>query len=372
MLAAPLNIVELYAGTARSVEPFRQWQRCKVSLLVDNNKHAKQTYLFNHPNTPYVVRNLGRLKPGQLATLVGGRVDVLLGCPPCQGFSENGTREPGDTRNRHLHRFGVFAEALKPLAIAMENVPVAATSQQFSRFTQRIDAAGYQWTAGIINAALRGSAQCRHRLVFIAIRKDVKATPVFPDPAYGAAGRYFSYKDRTIRSIDSDRDAMLGVPSSLNAVCNSLPYQEDSLGPGVIPCVRDVLAGLPRLGTPTAVALSHIPWAHQAAQLRRMAKVPEGERWKGGKDHYSQSYGRLHRRGLARTITTAFPNAGSGRFWHPTENRALTLREAARLQGYPDTFAFLPPYSRSAFLVGNALDAAIANVTYEMVRACLS
>lgn len=372
MRIGPLSVVELYSGTARSAEPFRRWKQCKISLLVDNNEHARATYLANYPGAPYVKRDLGRLSAADLGTLVGGRVDILLGCPPCQGFSENGPRENGDPRNRHLHRFGVFAEAFKPLAIAMENVPAAATSLQFTRFVRRIEKAGYVWTAGIINAALRGSAQCRHRLVFVAIRKDVKATPAFPEPAYGAAGRYFSYREHAHRKIESDPDALLGIPGSLHRIRQSLPYQEEKLGPAPIPCVGDVLGGLPRIGTAAAAALAHVPWAHQTEQLRRMARVPEGGRWKGGRDHYSQSYGRLHRGGLSRTITTAFPNAGSGRFWHPTKNRTLTLREAARLQGYPDTFKFLTPYSLSACLVGNALDAAISNLTYEMVRSCVS
>lgn len=371
MPVAPLNVVELYAGTARSAEPFRAWNRCKISLLVDNNRHAEATYLANYPAAPYITRDLGRLTPAEVAKQAGGRVDILLGCPPCQGFSENGPREAGDPRNRHLHRFGTFAEALQPLAIAMENVPAAAASLQFSRFTKRIEEAGYRWTAGILNAALRGSAQCRHRLVFIAIRQDVKVTPAFPEPAYGQTGRYFSYRHLAFRSVESDPDSMLGIPASLYKLRRALPYQEVVLGPKAIPCVGDALAGLPRIGTAAARALGHTPWAHQTGQLRRMASVVEGRRWRGGEDHYSQSYGRLHRRGLARTITTAFPNAGSGRFWHPTANRAITLREAARLQGYPDTFTFLPPYSKSAFLVGNALDAAISNLTYEIVRACV-
>jgi site-specific DNA-cytosine methylase len=102
-----------------------------------------------------------------------------------------------------------------------------------------------------------------------------------------------------------------------------------------------------------------------------MGRVPEGGRWRGGENYYSQCYGRLHRRGLARTITTYFPNPGSGRFWHPTENRALTLREAARIQGFEDEVIFLPPYSRSVDLVGNALDSSIASITYKIIRGCL-
>jgi DNA (cytosine-5)-methyltransferase 1 len=103
-----------------------------------------------------------------------------------------------------------------------------------------------------------------------------------------------------------------------------------------------------------------------------MANVPEGGQLKCASLYYSQSYGRLHRHGLARTITTAFPNAGSGRFWHPIENRTLTLREAARIQGFPDSFRFPGQPAKSAFLVGNALDKALAETTYEIIRDCLS
>jgi site-specific DNA-cytosine methylase len=118
--------------------------------------------------------------------------------------------------------------------------------------------------------------------------------------------------------------------------------------------------------------INHFSWAHGEAQLKRMRDVPEGGRWSGGEDHFSQAYGRLHRKGLARTITTYFANPGSGRFWHPTENRALTLREAARIQGFPDSFKFIGPhFSNAARLVGNALDAAIARVSYQAIREAL-
>jgi len=102
-----------------------------------------------------------------------------------------------------------------------------------------------------------------------------------------------------------------------------------------------------------------------------MGQICEGARWSGGRDHYSQAYGRLHRKGLARTITGFFPNAGSGRFWHPCENRSLTLREAARIQGFPDDFRFLKNDSENCVLVGNALDKALADLTFGMIRACL-
>ena len=105
--------------------------------------------------------------------------------------------------------------------------------------------------------------------------------------------------------------------------------------------------------------------------IERMSRVPEGGRWRGGEDHFSHAYGRLHRRGLARTITTYFSNPGSGRFWHPSQERPLTLREAARIQGFDDSFRFQGPMSRSSRLIGNALDRAIADVAFRAVRRCL-
>jgi DNA (cytosine-5)-methyltransferase 1 len=253
----------------------------------------------------------------------------------------------------------------------MENVPLAASSRQFARFAERVRRAGYRWTASVVNAALRGSAQCRHRLVFIAFRDDVKVQPSIPHATHGGAQRYFSYHAQRMATIAEDPAAMLGLaPGAMRK--GPCPVTRDR-SPGLrdIPTVADALDGLPRVGSARADAIAHVPWMHSTMQRRRMGAVREGGRWSGGADHFSQSYGRLHRRGLARTITTNFNNPGSGRFWHPTENRALTPREAARLQGFPDSFQFTPYYTWSARLIGNALDSSISSMAYETVRAAL-
>jgi DNA (cytosine-5)-methyltransferase 1 len=138
-----------------------------------------------------------------------------------------------------------------------------------------------------------------------------------------------------------------------------------------IPTVGSTLADLPAIGTLAAAELMHTPWPSSPMMRRRMANVPEGSRWSGGTDHFAHSYGRLHRKGLARTITTYFGNAGSGRYWHPTENRPITIREAARIQGIPDDFKFDGLRSHASRLIGNALDAAIGKTAYRAVKRCL-
>src|SRR5206468_886594 len=117
---------ELYAGTARSSDAFRSWKKCAVSLLVDYDSIAAKTYLHNFPEAPYLLGNLARIRPDDLLTLAGGHIDILLGCPPCQGFSDTGKRDPADPRNSHLYHFGRYAAAFRPLAVVMENVPLAA------------------------------------------------------------------------------------------------------------------------------------------------------------------------------------------------------------------------------------------------------
>jgi DNA (cytosine-5)-methyltransferase 1 len=254
----------------------------------------------------------------------------------------------------------------------MENVPLAARTPAYARFVEALEEAGYRWTAGILNAALHGSCQCRQRLIFIGIREDAGESPTLPPPTHGGRKHYFNYSQLRTCTVKQEPTALLGITPATFQVRGLLPHTESSLGQLAIPTVGEVLAGLPPVGSKAAVALSHVPWGHTAEQKRKMGRLIEGGQARRSSSYYSQSYGRLHRRGFARTITGAFPNAGSGRNWHPTENRSITLREAARIQGFPDSFRFSAPLSKSALMVGNALDAALANVTLTTIKAALS
>ena len=364
------NVVELYAGVARTWEPFRSWNRAKLGLLVDNDPFAQATYKLNFPNAPYLKRNLRWMKPSELETHVGGKVDILLGCPPCQGFSDTGKRDPSDPRNNHITLYGRYIEALKPLAVVMENVPLMAESPLFVRFKRRLERCGYKYAAQIVNGAQYGSSQTRQRLVLVAIHEDVGETPTFDAPTHGGTGRYFSYQHQRLVPIDAFPTELLGLTPAFQRVHANVTVDR-SLGEQPIPTVSDVLDALPRLRSKDAQKLSHVRWASSKKMVRRMSRVPEGGRWKGGEDHFSHAYGRLHRQGLARTITTYFSNPGSGRFWHPLQERPLTLREAARIQGFSDEFLFQGAMSNSSRLIGNALDAAIASVAFRAVQRCL-
>jgi DNA (cytosine-5)-methyltransferase 1 len=365
------TVVELYAGIARTWEPFRAWRKCQLGLLVDSNSYATDTYKLNYPSAPYVTQDLQKLSARKLADLAGGRVDILLGCPPCQGFSDTGKRNPRDPRNGHIAVFGKFVSKLKPLAVVMENVPLLATSPRFNDFTRMLERHGYEWTAAIVNAVLYGSCQTRQRLVVVALHESVRAKPCLPQSTHGGTRRYFSFRHGKLMKLSEDRIGLLGATPATGRAGKSVEVLTDLSGDHSAPYLSEVLDGLPSIGSRAAQNLSHIPWSHGPKMVRRMERVAEGGRWHGGSDHFSQSYGRLHRKGLARTITSYFSNPGSGRFWHPTEDRTLTLREAARIQGIDDSFQFSEIPSKASELVGNALDLAIARTSYMAVRQAL-
>ena len=363
-------MVELYAGVARTWEAFRSWKRCKLGALVDNDQFAIDAYKHNFPMAPYFRRNLRWLTPDELLKLVGGRVHILLGCPPCQGFSDTGRRDESDPRNDHISIYGRFVEALRPVAVVMENVPLMAKSPLFARFMRRLDNCGYDYVAAIVNAAQFGSCQTRQRLVVIAIHENVGEEPVIDSPTHGGNGRYFSYQRGLMVGVRDYVDELLGITPATFRV-QSMVDTSKTLGQRDIPTVQDVLRGLPEITSRQAKELRHVAWPSSEEMIARMSRVPEGSRWEGGKDHFSHSYGRLHRLGLSRTITTYFSNPGSGRFWHPTGERPITVREAARIQGFDDSFKFCGPLSNCSRLIGNALDSAIASVARRAVERCL-
>lgn len=367
-----LKLVELYAGTGRSIEPFRKWRRAEAALLVDANPLCKRSYLQNFPNATYAKRDLSQLSPRGLKELAGGRIDVLLGCPPCQGFSDNGLRLDDDPRNWHVRRFAHFAKVLRPLAVVMENVPRVAVSAEFNAMTSGLEDVGYRWSAMIANSAQYGSCQTRQRLLFIAFRSDVGVAPAFPKPSHGGTKKIFSYSKRAYVRPDDDPLETLGLTPLTQRIADLLPKDvANDLGGHDLCTVGDALSGLPEVDSQKGQSLQHVAWAHSQPVLRRMERIAEGGRWKGGADHFAHTYGRLHRRGLSRTITNCLAYAGGGRFWHPTENRSLTLREAGRIQGFPDSYIFPEISKRAAALVGNALDSALASICYRVVRAGL-
>lgn len=126
------------------------------------------------------------------------------------------------------------------------------------------------------------------------------------------------------------------------------------------------------IGSARAEMMAHVAFSHGETMLAQMGPVPEGGQLATNRRYHGAAYGRLHSQGLAKTLTRYFSNAGSGRFWHPTNNRSLTVREAARLQGFEDGFTF-PGGAAEAntWMIGNALDRALSDASFAAMQRVL-
>lgn len=363
-----LRVVELYAGTGRSIEPYRARPEFEVALLADISAKARDAYLANHKDAPYALMDLEKASAAAIAREAGGRVDILLGCPPCQGFSESGQRRADDPRNDHIIKFARTIRTLRPIGFAMENVPLAALSAQFALFREIVEGAGYEMAAAVLNAAEYGSAQARQRLVVVGRRgRGSGACVSLPRATHQPTGEYFDYALGEVRRAEERDAALLGTTSSARRAALVLEERfHNEAGPvAPTPRVSDVISDLPAIGSGRADALAHISFKHGDAMLAAMADVPEGGQRDVQGRYHGAAYARLHRQGLAKTLTRYFSNAGSGRFWHPTENRSLTVREAARLQGFEDGFQFLGGAAEAnSWMIGNALDAALSQASF--------
>jgi DNA (cytosine-5)-methyltransferase 1 len=381
-----LGLVELFAGAGGLAQGFLQTQHYDLIALTDIDENARTTFKENYSSSEieYICDDIKRLKPEHLLQKADGRcVSGVLGGPPCQGFSSAGLKRSDDERNQYIGDYVRFVKALKPDFLLMENVPQVIFHPQFKALIEELKT-DFDLRYTVLNAAQYGVAQTRHRAFVLAFHRRLGVTPAFPAPTHAFIKHFvFNYRCKRLenpRNKLADKEGILGAdPSVVRAFKETSAYYRGTEEVEPLVNVWQVIGDL--VDCDASSALNHIPRIHQGKLLELINLIPEG----GGledvdakyhpKSHYSQAYGRLHRKGLARTITTWFQNAGSGRFIHPTEPRTLTVREAARLQGFSDDFEFHGTLEDQMRLVGNAvpplLAQAIGNQIWQDLSAVL-
>ena len=262
-----------------------------------------------------------------------------------------------------------------PVFFVMENVPSVADRAELAAALSTLRGRYRVWQ-GVLNAAAYGLPQSRQRVLLIGYRHDTGVAPSGPPPTHAGHRKIWDYRTETFVEPSRDTlDALLGAAPRLGApraaqytMRDYYPEKVESLarfvtvGEAIGDLVDDAdgpRSGYARvLGAGKHAVANHEPWDHGKDLVERLRQVKEGCRppieATNGRRYYSQAYTRLHRKGLARTITTNFHNPGSGRFLHYQLHRTLTVREAARLQGFGDDFVFIGHPGRQERLVGNA------------------
>lgn len=331
----------------------------RILAGVDVEKNYMSTFIHNFPESKTFLRDLSSLPPDEFIGSVGiapGELDLLAGGPPCQGFSKNVPRRYRflDDPNNHLVRYFLdYARVLQPKAILMENVAEMKNGFEQSYTDEillRLEADGYAVTHAVLNAADYGVPQRRRRAFFVALKGRTKFS--FPAATHYAEDR----------NGNAHLPGLLQHHVTIWEAIGDLPSVEHSDTQQVYayasPAQTDYQRRARRGST---CVLNHTPRPLRPPQYERLLSLKPGQGYKDlppelrPKKGYSGAYGRLTKDMVAPTITRWVFHPGSGRFGHPEDVRVLTIREAARIQGFPDTFEFVGTYTQQAGQVGNAV-----------------
>jgi DNA (cytosine-5)-methyltransferase 1 len=372
------KIIDLFAGAGGLTTGFHL-AGFESLCAIDVEAKALATYKHNYPNTKIINQDIRKVDPSDLRSWLGlqkEELTALIGGPPCQGFSRNipaDYRYLNDSRNQLYRTFLEFVKEFRPLNIVIENVPEILKAYDGvirHEITEQLEAQGYKVTSASLNSANYGVPQTRARAFFLA---SLDKYLQFPEPTHDGDIRsdYRTKKscnqltllESNISSIVTVRDAIGDLPSleagqEYNAEIYPIPPQT--------PYQAIIRNGSTKLTNHIARALSPI-------QMSRARVLSEGQDARdlppelAPKKHYSGAYGRLYWDKSARTITRWVFHPGSGRFFHPTQNRTITIREAARLHSYPDNFHFLGTYTEMASQIGESVPPLLGKVIAETI-----
>lgn len=375
--AEPLTFLDLFSGCG-GFSLGLQWAGLKCLAAIDFNEPAIATFKANHPDVPHaLVRDLTKFRPEQLDELLGGtRVDLIVGGPPCQGFSKarqvdganHGERLVEDPRRNLYREFLRFVKYYQPKVFVMENVPglrSAAGGEFFTRVQVESRELGYRVVPYEVEAWRFGVPQKRVRQLFIGTRREL---PLF------IVDRYIR---PTHANIDERPHGGLQQTVTLGEAIGDLPPIEAGDDrferPYDIGLRREHVERYGRRyvfdvlqANKTKTLTAHTSRPHSLRDLRDFCRLLEGENSKQAiargeamefpydREKFKDRYTRQCRDGLCSTIVAHLKKDGL-MFIHPTQTRSLTPREAARVQSFPDTFALPPQPTNSFAQIGNAV-----------------
>lgn len=340
----------------------------------DQDASASATFRQNFPEASFFEGPIGALTGRELlkdAGLAKGDLDCLIGGPPCQSFSYNNhERSRRKARARLFRDYLRIVKALLPKCIVMENVPGILTvggGAVVDEIYDALEELGYECEARILFSEDFGVPQTRRRVFFVATRLGWDEQ-LFPRGSCRPTPKPAKKVNPYVHHWDVTPGQRLPKPPSVWQAISDLPRltNGESLPSGPhrrIP--KSPYQQAMRFGE--AMLLNHTAPNLGAAMLKRIKYVPEGGNWRDipfkhlpagmqraeAGDH-TKRYGRLAKKGLCCTILTKCdPHWGS--YIHPVDDRALSVREAARLQSFPDKFAFLGTRTEQFQQVGNAV-----------------
>lgn len=322
-----LTFIDLFSGAGGLLRGFMDAGYQPI-FSVEMWQPAIETHNKNYPNVPVIASDIRTIGNDELEKYKN-KVDVIVGGPPCQGFSTIGKRLVKDPRNELVFEFIRFVDTIKPKAFLMENVKGLLSSDGGKIKTAIEDEfkhVGYTVISRVLCAADYGVPQMRNRVFFLGIRKDLDVDVTFPEKTHS--------RDNYVTVGEAIND-LIGKE---NKIPNHVPMKHNSTVTERIKYIKEG-EGIPKDGLPAEIA-----YGSRRDYIKNELK------------NFSHVYKRLSRFKPATTMVpghNAFP-------LHPVENRSLTVREAARIQTFPDDVVFCGNRQNQCIQVGNAVPVKLA------------
>jgi len=332
----PLQVIDLFCGIGGLTRGFLN---VGLNVIAGFDIDTTCRYAYEHNNgVPFYHANVRELYRQDLEPLYDeDAVRILVGCAPCQPFSrmrsKMGQANTMDEKYNLLLEYGRLIEEMRPTIISMENVPQLQKTNVFAAFLEMLQRNGYHYDMKVVYCPDYGIPQTRRRFVLIG---SLLGPIQIVNPTH----------DREDIHVG---DFIRGLPAiAAGEVCEVDPlHQSARLSTLNLQRIRASLPG----GT----------WRDWPEELRCAC-----HRKKSGQT-YGAVYGRMTWEQIGPTITTQFYNYGTGRYGHPEQDRALSLREGAMLQTFPDNYSFIDPDVPFSFKdigrhIGNAVPVRLGEI----------
>lgn len=342
-----VKVVDLFCGIG-GLSYGLKLEGFEVIAGVDNDKSCKYAFETNN-RSKFIGKDIARFSAKELSELFGNApVRILAGCAPCQPYSSLTRRKLTPKRARErwypLYRFMRLVSAVQPEIVSMENVPDLSNAKKyavFDAFVKKLTELGYHVSFKTVDASKYGVPQKRNRLVLLASK-------------FGEINLISeTHSEETVVTV---RDTIKSLPPLRDGAVNAIdPLHRASK---LSPLNKKRIAATPKNGG------SATSWSRTL--------IPNCYKRQSGKSYMVTVYGRMRWNDPAPTMTTHCTTLGTGRFGHPTQNRAISLREAARFQTFPDNYVFHDEgrlnITKTARHIGNAVPVLLARAIGKSIK----
>lgn len=342
-----MNCIDLFCGCGGLSLGF---EKAGINVLVgiDAWKDAITTFNYNHKNSKGICADLSTLEPKEIEKELNGKsVDLIIGGPPCQGFSVAGKRIVDDVRNKLYKNFVRFVEYYKPQAFIMENVPnILSIGGGIVRdsIVKDFSDLGYKVVYQVLTASNYGTPQNRRRAVFVGFKN----------------GFEFKFPEKIVEKLITSSEALSDLPE--NSLEDGAPY------PIASKCDYQKL-----MRCNSDKVYNHQITEHSERTKEIIALVPDGGNYKNLPEELQQTrkvhiaWTRLNSQKPSFTIDT-----GHRHHFHYKWDRIPTVRESARIQSFPDDFIFLGTKTSQYKQVGNAVPPLMAEAIAKKIKESLN